>query len=89
MSSIFVFDEQGTLETEQECREALLEFLGYYGGTNAREQWRRVVQVHDKIWAAAKGCWGHPRVLQEGSDAGKPTKFQDMTPRLDSLTLLE
>ena len=86
MSTSFVFDEQGTSETELKCRESLLEFLGFYGGANAREQWSTCWEVHNNIWDAAKSCWGYPRVLQVGSSSGKSTTFRNVQRGPDSLT---
>lgn len=86
MSTTFVFDKQGTAQTEMECRNSLWEFVGSCGGDNVRRQWSSCAAVHEKIWAAARSSWGYPRVLQVRLSTGKSTEFRDLDGGPDSLT---
>lgn len=59
-----VFDKKGTEQTEKECVELVGRFVAEHGD---QKQWRwgqephRPCDIHDKLWAAAKASWGHPR----------------------------
>ncbi|KAI8623307.1 hypothetical protein F5Y19DRAFT_388954 [Xylariaceae sp. FL1651] len=59
-----VFDETGDANTETECAELVRRFVIEHG---KETQWRwgqpdhRPCDIHDKLWQAAKVCWGYPR----------------------------
>ncbi|GAB1311006.1 hypothetical protein MFIFM68171_01216 [Madurella fahalii] len=61
-----VFDKDGNEKTEKECVELVRRFVVEHGN---EKQWRwgqethRPCDIHDKLWEAAKVCWGRPRKL--------------------------
>ncbi|KAI2620571.1 hypothetical protein GGR54DRAFT_639604 [Hypoxylon sp. NC1633] len=65
---IISFDEHGTTETKAECVKEVADFIKNYGGPMGLFQWRAGVgestatAVHDKLWNAAIGVWGYPRL---------------------------
>jgi hypothetical protein len=66
---VIVFDKKGTAKTEAECAQEVADFVKHHGGPMGPFQWgagtgdAKASAVHAKLWNAAIGVWGYPRLV--------------------------